>query len=83
MGFDTRREMMDIKDIDLTYFKDKPNMIGVAKHLCGGATDLALASFRNVTEQVKGLAIATCCHHLCDTNSYVNMKFITEELNVR
>ncbi len=83
MGHEVHREMMDIKDIDLTYFKDKQQMIGVAKHLCGGATDLALASFKNVSNQVKGLAIATCCHHLCDINSYVNMNFITEDLKVK
>jgi len=39
---------MDIKDFDLSYFKDKKMIIGVAKHLCGGATDLSLVSFRMV-----------------------------------
>ena len=44
-GLEVRREMMDIKDFDLSYFKEKKQIIGIAKHLCGGATDLTLASF--------------------------------------
>jgi len=55
--------MMDIKDFDLSYFAEKKNIVGVAKHLCGGATDLSLASFKLVTSALKGLAMATCCHH--------------------
>ena len=72
--------MMDIKDFDLSYFSEKKNIIGVAKHLCGGATDLSLASFKLVTENLKGLAMATCCHHQCDALTYVNMKYVNEEL---
>lgn len=45
-GHEVRRETMDIKDFDLSYFKEKTKIIGVAKHLCGGATDLSLTSFR-------------------------------------
>ena len=46
-GHETRRETMDIKDFDLGYFADeKKDIIGVAKHLCGAATDLALCSFK-------------------------------------
>ena len=48
-GIEVKREMMDIKDFDLSYFSDKKNIIGVAKHLCGGATDLSLVSFKLVT----------------------------------
>lgn len=63
----------------------------VGKHLCGPATDLALRcclSEQNhnkyVSEDtnrggnhpyIKGLAIATCCHHLCQWKSYVNKHF--------
>lgn len=48
LGMDVKREMMDIKDFDLAYFKEKTKIVGVAKHLCGGATDLALTSFKLV-----------------------------------
>lgn len=63
----------------------------VGKHLCGPATDLALRCClneqncnKNVSEEtntggnrpyIKGLAIATCCHHLCQWKSYVNKLF--------
>ena len=46
LGFPIARETMDIKDFNLTYFtEEKKDLIGIAKHLCGGATDLALTSF--------------------------------------
>lgn len=83
LGMEVRREMMDIKDFDLSYFSEKKQIIGIAKHLCGGATDLTLASFNSVKGCLKGLAIATCCHHVCDALTYVNMKFINEELQIR
>lgn len=74
---------MDIKDFDLGWFKEITQVIGVAKHLCGGATDLALYSFRLAKGRMKGLSIATCCHHSCDIKTYVNLKFIVEELGVK
>ena len=30
------------------------------------------------TTQVKGFALATCCHHLCNWNDYVNREFFIE-----
>ena len=76
-GHDTRRETMDIKDFDLSYFNEsKPDVIGVAKHLCGGATDLTLISFKQANKQMKGISIATCCHHACDLKTYVNLPYI-------
>jgi tRNA:m4X modification enzyme len=45
LGLEVCRETMDIKDFDLGFFKEKKQIIGVAKHLCGGATDLSLTSF--------------------------------------
>ena len=27
--------------------------------------------------------MATCCHHQCDTKTYVNMSFITEQLSIK
>jgi hypothetical protein len=52
--FKSFREKIDIADFDLTKFisemqeakeiKDKFEIIAIAKHLCGGATDLTLTS---------------------------------------
>ena len=60
-------------------------MVGIAKHLCGGASDLTLKSFEQLqntkvelNSKLAGLSIATCCHHACDTKTYVNLDFIKE-----
>ena len=52
-GFKTERVTMDMSNFDLVKYLElkyidkevKPKVIGVAKHLCGGATDLALTSY--------------------------------------
>eukprot|EP00434_Breviolum_minutum_P024342 symbB.v1.2.021497.t1/scaffold1806.1/size131321/12 len=68
-------------------------LVACAKHLCGGATDIALRSLKAC--RAKPLAasstdgkssafticVATCCHHRCDANSYVNRPFL-EQLNL-
>ena len=43
------------------------NIIGVAKHICGCAFDISLTSLFNYEKQdkIKGLVMATCCHHIC------------------
>ena len=52
--------------------------VGVAKHLCGLATDLTLRSFLTTgagAPGVHGAAIATCCHHRCSWDDYVARNF--------
>lgn len=61
-------------------------MVGYGKHLCGAATDLSLrclgAALRAPllparrapgphAPRLRGVAIATCCHHRCDWRHYV------------
>lgn len=89
-GFQCVRERMDIADFDLvkwlTHSKEEVKVVGIAKHLCGGATDLALTSFEHLKKledfpsKLAGLSIATCCHHACDTKTYVNLAFIAKEI---
>jgi len=74
------RDTVDIKDYDLSRKDSYTNIIGVAKHLCGGATDLTLTSLENISKKTEGLAIATCCHHRCDIKTYVNLPFIYDLL---
>ena len=88
---------MDIADFDIVKYLDhiqkttakekQVNIVGIAKHLCGGATDLTLTSIQKL-EGVKsgllaGVAIATCCHHSCDTLTYVNLEYIKEEVGLK
>ena len=52
-------------------------MVGVSKHLCGAATDLALRCLEtfsasgNAKGKIETILIALCCHHRCDWNIYV------------
>eukprot|EP00931_Biecheleriopsis_adriatica_P083027 TRINITY_DN56542_c0_g1_i1.p1 TRINITY_DN56542_c0_g1~~TRINITY_DN56542_c0_g1_i1.p1 ORF type:complete len:497 (+),score=94.77 TRINITY_DN56542_c0_g1_i1:91-1581(+) len=60
-------------------------LLACAKHLCGGATDItlrALSAFKvggTGTQPGSGAAVcvATCCHHRCDAQSYVNRDFLS------
>ena len=55
------------------------NVIGISKHMCGGATDLSLNSLFNLTEKniiLGGMCIVTCCHHRCDVETYCNIDFL-------
>ena len=80
----TFRERMDIADFDLQTFASTQlsshknfQLIAIAKHLCGGATDLALTSM-SLQDKKKTLVvcIATCCHQCCDARTYVNMPYL-------
>jgi tRNA:m4X modification enzyme len=52
-------------------------VIGVSKHLCGGATDLALRCLSAAsTSSVGGVLIALCCHHRCTRDTYVANDFL-------
>ena len=56
-------------------------VVGVSKHLCGAATDLAIRSLRTEVldrKLISGLLIALCCHHRCDWNLFVGKKFLEE-----
>ena len=86
------REKMDISDFNLVKWLqlhcqkkelESVGVIGIAKHLCGGATDLALTSFSllekaSLKSKLNGVSMATCCHHRCDTKTYTNLSFIAE-----
>eukprot|EP00747_Dinoflagellata_sp_TGD_P030740 gnl/TRDRNA2_/TRDRNA2_134833_c0_seq1.p1 gnl/TRDRNA2_/TRDRNA2_134833_c0~~gnl/TRDRNA2_/TRDRNA2_134833_c0_seq1.p1 ORF type:complete len:485 (+),score=72.96 gnl/TRDRNA2_/TRDRNA2_134833_c0_seq1:210-1457(+) len=53
-----------------------PRLLACAKHLCGGATDIALRSLRDRGSAEVAVCVATCCHHRCDATSYINMPFL-------
>ena len=57
----------DLADVDLARVGTLKGRtcVGVAKHLCGSATDLALNAFVGLSD-ARGVAVATCCHHRCE-----------------
>ncbi|XP_029177037.1 tRNA:m(4)X modification enzyme TRM13 homolog [Nylanderia fulva] len=57
--------------------------VGIAKHLCGTATDLAIRcltkSMNNEPKvDVRGLVLAFCCHHKCEYSSYVGREYLRQ-----
>ncbi|XP_072945447.1 tRNA:m(4)X modification enzyme TRM13 homolog [Epargyreus clarus] len=66
------------------------SVVGFAKHLCGVATDYALRCLMatGAARRLRGAALATCCHHRCDADSYVGTEYMqelginSEELNI-
>ncbi|XP_055585721.1 tRNA:m(4)X modification enzyme TRM13 homolog [Uranotaenia lowii] len=85
-----QRVRADIADLvlgKLELLNGTQNVVGVGKHLCGGATDLALrclirANRKNSTEieglMSKGFVFALCCHHRCDWKTYTGKQFLQE-----
>ena len=54
-----------------------PAVVAFGKHLCGAATDLALRCLARLAHvegvgaaRLRGVAIATCCHHVCSWRHY-------------
>lgn len=60
------------------------NIIGVAKHICGCAFDLSLSCLFNYSkfDNIKGLCMATCCHHICRAELLNHLDFFIEKLNL-
>ncbi|KAF5732056.1 Methyltransferases isoform 1 [Tripterygium wilfordii] len=84
------RLRIDIEDLNLSAVESLHGVpyLAIGKHLCGPATDLTLrcclgeqSSEDNLGQSIGhhypiGLAIATCCHHLCQWKHYINKKYL-------
>eukprot|EP01132_Coremiostelium_polycephalum_P004639 gene4639-5796_t len=86
-----QRLLIDIRDLDLGQIDilKKNDFVVTSKHLCGCATDFTLESIYNVIQSdpniknhFKGIGIATCCHHVCNWDTYINQQFIKENLKL-
>ncbi|KAI3833293.1 hypothetical protein MKW98_006392 [Papaver atlanticum] len=84
------RLRIDIEDLDLNAVESLKGVpcIAIGKHLCGPATDLTLRCclpkqtigdvHSSDTCNLRGLAIATCCHHLCQYKQYINKSYLSD-----
>ncbi|KAK7273928.1 hypothetical protein RIF29_14996 [Crotalaria pallida] len=85
------RLRIDIEDLDLNSVESLQGVpfLAIGKHLCGPATDLALRccfpEYRkdrneqcSAKSNFRGLAIATCCHHLCQWKHYTNKRYFLD-----
>jgi hypothetical protein len=80
-------KMNDIKIDNQVSQMGMKKVIIMAKHLCGVATDLALRSLETFIDhdkdsnnildsKVKGVSIATCCHHACVWRDYTGANWL-------
>ncbi|KAJ8755693.1 hypothetical protein K2173_022636 [Erythroxylum novogranatense] len=83
------RLRIDIEDLNLDAVESLQGVhyLAIGKHLCGPATDLTLRCCLSKScsqemedfsgsNSLEGLAIAICCHHLCQWKHYANKKFM-------
>ncbi|KAF4346345.1 uncharacterized protein LOC115707541 isoform X1 [Cannabis sativa] len=85
------RLRIDIEDLNLSAVESLRGFpyLAIGKHLCGPATDLTLrcclaehfnqetVAGSTVDPKLRGLAIATCCHHLCQWKNYINKMYFS------
>lgn len=85
------RLRIDIEDLNLNAVESLQGSpyLAIGKHLCGPATDLTLrcclaehfsqdsVEHCSANGNLIGLAIATCCHHLCQWKHYTSKKYLS------
>ncbi|XP_022919818.2 tRNA:m(4)X modification enzyme TRM13 homolog [Onthophagus taurus] len=80
----TYRIRADIADLVLSKvdaLNNSKQVVGITKHLCGDATDLALRCLKKYQDDGKitlGLCMAFCCHHRCSWTPYTGKEFFKE-----
>lgn len=52
-------------------------IVGICKHMCGAALDISLTAL--LKTKMTGCLLASCCHHLCSYDTYLNNKFFEGE----
>lgn len=86
------RLRIDIEDLKLNAVESLQGVpyLAIGKHLCGPATDMTLRCCiskqcnqhndapSDSTCRLIGLAIATCCHHLCQWKHYINKPYMLD-----
>ncbi|WVZ61144.1 hypothetical protein U9M48_011062 [Paspalum notatum var. saurae] len=82
------RLRIDIEDLKLHGIEALRGLqfLAIGKHLCGPATDMTMTcclpeSYDQTgghgKHSLRGLALATCCHHLCQWKHYANKSFLS------
>lgn len=74
----TVRIRADIADLRLAGVEEcdgAERLVGVGKHLCGAATDLAVRCMLQQPERLGGCVVALCCHHRCAWRPFVGKRW--------
>ncbi len=81
-GATYHRLLMDIQDFDLgalEVLNSVQSVVGVSKHLCGVATDLALRCLvQGRTAKFSGALIALCCHHRATWSQLAGREYLIQ-----
>ena len=66
------------------FIKNGYNILAIAKHICGCAFDLSLSCLFNYEhqERIKGIVMATCCHHICRVELLNNLYYYMDILKM-
>ena len=77
-------EEIPVEKDTIEKLKENYYFIGVAKHICGCAFDLSLTCLFNYNNlnKIKGLCMATCCHHICRVELLNNIDFYIDTLKM-
>lgn len=77
------RVRVDIADLHLnglSTVEKQDNFVGISKHLCGAATDLALRCIfngnRESTKKTEKFLICVCCHHQCSWDTFIGRDWL-------
>ncbi|XP_021836566.1 tRNA:m(4)X modification enzyme TRM13 isoform X1 [Spinacia oleracea] len=84
------RLRIDIEDLNLNAVESLKGIpyLAIGKHLCGPATDLTLRCCLSehcdqdngkepgVRPHLRSIAVATCCHHLCQWKHYTSKQYL-------
>uniref|UniRef100_A0A182SHS3 tRNA:m(4)X modification enzyme TRM13 n=1 Tax=Anopheles maculatus TaxID=74869 RepID=A0A182SHS3_9DIPT len=79
-----QRVRADIADLVLqkvNLLETSKRIVGIGKHLCGSATDLALRCLVRSSKdegsfRAKGCLFALCCHHRCEWRTFAGKPFL-------
>ncbi|XP_045102938.1 tRNA:m(4)X modification enzyme TRM13 homolog isoform X2 [Portunus trituberculatus] len=79
-SINVKRFRVDIQHLSLEGVEgseDYQHIVGLGKHLCGSASDLALRCLcQHPGMQVVGVVLALCCHHRCVWDSYCGLEVL-------
>lgn len=78
-----RADIADLRLNQVVEIQPIKYKVGIAKHLCGTATDLAIRCLTKAMNNepkidVRGLVLAFCCHHKCEYSSYVGREYLRQ-----
>ncbi|KAI1714392.1 methyltransferase TRM13 domain-containing protein [Ditylenchus destructor] len=71
-------EHLSLNEVDMA--KSTSNLTAVCKHFCGSATDSGIRCLLNAQRngvQLKGFALAPCCHHRTEYSEFVGLPFLS------